>query len=299
MAAAGWRPDVRSKFSRILREGVAVAIAPLRSARYGSRVEGLWGNSRSEGSYCTLPLTQRSPVPPVARASSESRACAVCAWMSRRAPRSERAKGPPPTVCAVIPEPGSQGKDRFESASASSTERAREWPRPSVTRVGAGSTQTKVRQSPLGCRHQRRSEGPAEHTREGRGVVTLDLTHGRCPSRLIEDARLTQSDLTARDDRVEQSEVDRHVERRAVTGHPALAAQAHRRDLRASHVQPGCVGSTRGLHVVRNKKVDERLLEPGYERAKVPAGDGQDGIADQSVSYTHLRAHETVLDLVC
>ena len=48
------------------------------------------------------------------------------------------------------------------------------------------------------------------------------------------------------------------------------------------------------VRIVRvQRQVDELALDPRF----VDRGHDLDGVA--SVSYTHLRAHETVLDLVC
>ena len=43
--------------------------------------------------------------------------------------------------------------------------------------------------------------------------------------------------------------------------------------------------------------MDGGVVGGPQQRLIQPAGDAQHGI--QAVSYTHLRAHETVLDLVC
>ncbi len=76
-------------------------------------------------------------------------------------------------------------------------------------------------------------------------------------------------------------EIDRDVERRAVTGHPALAAEPHRRDLGTPHVEPGRARSSLRLHAETRQQVDERLLEAGDESPEIAAWYGHDGVTDE------------------
>ena len=53
--------------------------------------------------------------------------------------------------------------------------------------------------------------------------------------------------------------------------------------------------------VLNRIKLSDKVVLPGQGSFKscVEALNNIDGLADTPVSYTHLRAHETVLDLVC
>ena len=56
-----------------------------------------------------------------------------------------------------------------------------------------------------------------------------------------------------------------------------------------------CIRDRLGAHRVLPGELGQEEVERGGE----PHDDDEDAAALEAVSYTHLRAHETVLDLVC
>ena len=95
------------------------------------------------------------------------------------------------------------------------------------------------------------------------------------------DACLPEVGVAAGHDEVEEGEIEVHVERGPVAGHPAPTAETHRGYLVAAHVEPGrALAPHRGDPQTAEEHY-QHLLQGAYVGGEISPGNGNDGVADQ------------------